>query len=63
MKIYYSLFALSAVAPAMGFVANKAPATFSTALNVGGDVNGYGPSTLETVRHSMKCNGERNVWE
>mmetsp|Transcript_2730 Transcript_2730/g.4243 ORF Transcript_2730/g.4243 Transcript_2730/m.4243 type:complete len:303 (+) Transcript_2730:606-1514(+) len=48
MKIYYSLFALSAVAPAMGFVANKAPATFSTALNVGGDVNGYGPSTLET---------------
>eukprot|EP00814_Leptocylindrus_danicus_P002353 CAMPEP_0116015476 /NCGR_PEP_ID=MMETSP0321-20121206/6869_1 /TAXON_ID=163516 /ORGANISM="Leptocylindrus danicus var. danicus, Strain B650" /LENGTH=286 /DNA_ID=CAMNT_0003485273 /DNA_START=3106 /DNA_END=3966 /DNA_ORIENTATION=+ len=32
----------------MGFVANKAPATFSTALNVGGDVNGYGPSTLET---------------
>lgn len=48
MKIYYSLFALSAVAPAMGFVANKAPATFGTALNVGGDVNGYGPSTLET---------------
>lgn len=49
MKIYYSLFALSAAAPAMGFVANKAPAAFSTTLNVGSrEMNGYG-STLETV--------------
>ena len=50
MKIYYSLFALSAAGPAMGFVANKSPSAFSTALNVGSrEMNGYG-STLETVR-------------
>ena len=51
MKIYYSLFALSAAAPAMGFVANKAPAAFSTTLNVGSrEMNGYG-STLDSVRY------------
>lgn len=60
MKIYYSLFALSAAAPAMGFVANKAPAAFSTALNVEREMGGYG-STLETRNFGREGNIDSRI--